>query len=114
MPKYINEKIATLKTKLYEEKLKEKGLDQVEMRRTINFNGVKEMTLYIQDEVVWSYGTTLHKLSVKHYGDPQYYWVIGLVNNKPTDAHFNIGDPVIIPQNPTALNLEIGVKDVRL
>lgn len=113
MPKYINEKTGILQTDLYKEKLAARGLTKVKLTRTINFNGIRDFDIYVKDEVVWSYGTTLHKLSVKYYSDAKYFWIIGLVNNKPTDAHFTIGDSVIIPENPEALNLEIGEKDVR-
>ncbi len=48
-------------------------------------------------EVVWQSNTKLWKLAEAHYGDPQFWWVIALYNNKPTDAHFVLGDIVLIP-----------------
>ena len=48
-------------------------------------------------EAVWQSNTKLWKLSEAYYGDPGYWWVIALFNNKPTDAHFNLGDILVIP-----------------
>ena len=48
-------------------------------------------------ETVWQSNTKLWKLSEANYGDPSFWWVIALFNNKPTDAHFKLGDIVMIP-----------------
>jgi len=48
-------------------------------------------------EKQWSIGDRLYKLAAEYYGSPQYWWVIARFNNKPTDAHFNLGDMVYIP-----------------
>jgi len=45
----------------------------------------------------WTVGDRLYKLAAKYYGNPQYWWIIARFNNKPTDAHFNLGDMVLIP-----------------
>jgi hypothetical protein len=46
---------------------------------------------------VWRRGDRLSKYAEKYYSDPQLWWVIALYNNKPTDAHFTIGDIFYIP-----------------
>jgi len=51
----------------------------------------------LMTEEMWGLGDRLCKLAGKHYGDSTYWWVIAYFNNKPTDAHFNIGDIVYIP-----------------
>ena len=48
-------------------------------------------------EKQWTIGDRLYKLAAKHYGDPSYWWVIARFNNKPTEAHFKVGDVVYIP-----------------
>ena len=48
--------------------------------------------------VTWEMGTRLEKLSSEHYGRGNYWWVIARYNNKPTDAHFELGDIVYIPK----------------
>ena len=42
-------------------------------------------------------GTKMYKLAHKHYGSPDYWWLIAWYNNKPTDNHFNPGDPIYVP-----------------
>jgi len=51
----------------------------------------------IMTEKLWTTGDRLCKLAGKYYGNSQYWWVIGYFNNKPTDAHFKLGDVVYIP-----------------
>ena len=50
---------------------------------------------------VWNTSIKLFKLADKYYGDPNLWWVIGLVNKKPTDAHWKNGDLIYIPIDPT-------------
>jgi len=47
--------------------------------------------------VTWKTGTRLFKLANQFYGDPNLWWVIGFFNQKPTDAHYKIGDVISIP-----------------
>lgn len=56
-------------------------------------------TLLVQQEI-WEQQTKLYKLASKYYGQVDLWWIIGLVNNKPTDIHWNLGDVVNIPLNP--------------
>ena len=49
------------------------------------------------ENFTWLSNYKMWKLSTQHYGDPSYWWVIAWFNNKPTDAHFSLGDPVLIP-----------------
>ena len=37
------------------------------------------------------------KIAADNYGDGRLYWIIGLYNEKPTDAHWQVGDIVYIP-----------------
>lgn len=46
---------------------------------------------------VWKRGDRLSKYAEKYYTNPQLWWIIALYNNKPTDAHFKIGDIFYIP-----------------
>jgi len=50
-----------------------------------------------ESEVLWAQGTKMWRLAADHYGDGTLYWVIALYNEKPTDAHWEIGDIVYIP-----------------
>jgi len=46
---------------------------------------------------IWTVGDRLYKLAAEHYGDSRLWWVIARYNNKPTDAHFQLGDTIYIP-----------------
>lgn len=46
---------------------------------------------------VWKRGDRLSKYAERYYLDPQLWWIIAMYNNKPTDAHFSIGDVFYIP-----------------
>lgn len=50
-------------------------------------------------EYEWKNGDRLYKLSQKFLNDPKLWWVIAAINKKPTDAHFEPGDIILIPTN---------------
>ena len=51
--------------------------------------------LYYQE--VWQQQTKLYKLSEKYYGTTEHWWIIGLVNYKPTDVEWANGDLIRVP-----------------
>lgn len=108
MPKYLNEQTGLLDSPSYKEKITNRGQKEAVLRRSVDFGKLKDVELGIADEIIWKYGDTLHKLSVKYYKDSKYYWVIGLVNNKPTDGHYKLGDTVIIPSEPELIDSLVG------
>ena len=57
-------------------------------------------------EIIWDYTSKLSKISNRFYGDPNLWWIIGLVNKKPTDFHWSIGDIVKIPRDPSLVQRE--------
>lgn len=46
---------------------------------------------------VWRANSKLWSMAEKNYNDGRFYWIIGLYNDKPTDAHWTPGDIVYIP-----------------
>ena len=46
---------------------------------------------------IWKRGDRLSKYAEKYYTNAQLWWIIALYNNKPTDAHFKIGDIFYVP-----------------
>lgn len=46
---------------------------------------------------IWKRGDRLYKYAEKYYSNPELWWIIAMYNNKPTDAHFIIGDVFYIP-----------------
>lgn len=103
MPKYFDDKNALLDDDLYFEVLEKKGIKFIRLRRTQDFSKLKGLEIAVAGERPWSYGDTLYKLSFEYYGSYKYWWCIALVNNKPTDAHYSIGDIVLIPSSPQAI-----------
>jgi hypothetical protein len=59
--------------------------------------------------VVWRRGDRLYKYAEQYYSNPDLWWVIGMYNNKPTDAHFTIGDVFYIPTDLNNLFEYMGV-----
>lgn len=46
---------------------------------------------------IWKTGDRLYKLAETHYNDPKLWWIIAWFNDKPTEAHFKVGDVIQIP-----------------
>jgi len=46
---------------------------------------------------IWKVGDKFYKLAIKHYDAAQYWWVIALYNQVPTESDLKVGDIVIIP-----------------
>ena len=100
MPKYRNINNGLLDSDLYHDKLKDRGREEITLARTVSFQKMQNLQVEVLEEHVWSSGDSLLKLSTKYYGTTQYWWTIGMVNKKPTDAHYTLGDIVYIPRNP--------------
>lgn len=100
MPKYSKNNKALLSNDLYFEVLEKKGVKSLVIRKTTMFDNLQGTEFGVIEEHVWSHGDNLYKLSNRYYGEYQYWWTIGLINSKPTDAHYSIGDTVYIPSNP--------------
>ena len=46
---------------------------------------------------IWATGDRFYKLAAQYYKIPTYWWVIAQYNQKPTEAHVKIGEPIWIP-----------------
>jgi len=100
MPKYFNDQTAILRDDLYKEVFDKKGVKHLRIRRTSDFSNFQNLELEIMAEHIWSYGDSLFKLSNKYYGSYNFWWTISIVNAKPTDAHFKVGDITYIVKRP--------------
>jgi len=58
---------------------------------------------------IWGVGDRYYKLAAQYYGDPTYWWVIALFNNKPLETDLSAGDIVVIP---TPLEIVISAMEV--
>ena len=103
MPKYRNDDIAINDNELYKNILEKRGLRKIEQYKTKTFLGYVDSELTSYSTHTWSMGDRYYKLSYQHYGVYQYWWVIALFNNKPTEGHLEYGDVIKIPDNPEFL-----------
>ena len=96
MPKYLNHGTSINNTRLYKQMLKDRGILSIQQFRTKYFNKVNLSSFQPQTHICRK-NDKLIRLSNSFYGDGKYWWLIGYFNQKPTDAHFEIGDKIFIP-----------------
>ena len=99
MSRYGNRTVADNRELAYADVFKQRKLNFIAQYTTPEFY---EMTAAQRASLkripeVWKVGDKLWKYASIHYGDPRLWWVIGWYNLKPTDAHFEIGDSILIP-----------------
>ena len=102
MPDYYDDDTAINDSENYESLFESRGVKFIKQHRTKLFDNLDltSVRCYVH---YWSYGDTLHKLSIKYLGTPMHWWLIGLVNGKPTDAHYTIGEKVLVPKSPAEI-----------
>ena len=100
MSRYQNTRTVLNNAALYKNILKDRGMPEIEHYRTHVFYDLKEEDLkdLVIEYKVWSLGDRLHKFAHEAYGSSELWWMLGWFNQKPTDAHFKIGDKIAIPQ----------------
>ena len=106
MPKYIGREKYINNEDQYSEMLEGRDVSNIEHFLTFII-GEKYNTNYSSRDYVWKKGDKLYKLAYRFYGDLQYWWVIALWNNKPTDAHYSVGDVIEIPLLPEEIYADI-------
>lgn len=98
--KFDRVKIKLTKSDIYSKILKNRSGSSVTLESTVSLPSPSTLMLddkITEKSVLWTQGTKLWKLAADHYGDGTLYWVIGLYNEKPTDAHWKPGDVVYVP-----------------
>ena len=97
--RYKNTRSFINNSPLYENSLEARGLKQVRQYGTTTFKGLTnaQKDSIMTKEIFWEVGDRLDKLASREYGDGRFWWVIARYNGKPTDAHFERGDTVLIP-----------------
>ena len=46
---------------------------------------------------IWKTGDRYFKLAIQYYGSAQYWWVIAMFNQKPTEADLAVGELIYVP-----------------
>lgn len=100
MPTYPDQEIMLLDFDHYFEILERRGMKTIRLRRTKTFESARGMEITVREEHTWSHGDNLRRLSQKYYYSPDFWWILAFVNKKPTDAHFKIGDILLVPSEP--------------
>ena len=103
MPKFLDDKIAILNSDSYKEVFEKRGVKYIRIRRTKDFSKLTGVDFEVEEEHVWSVSDNLFKLSYRFFGDYEFWWTIAMINGKPTDGHYSIGDIVYIPKNPNRI-----------
>ena len=97
--RYINRPIRINDLEFYKEFLEQRKIRQLTQYLTPI---IPELTFQRKRSLdttkhIWKVGDKLYKLASTHYGDPTLWWLIAWYNEKPTEAHFDLGDVVYIP-----------------
>lgn len=100
MPIYPNSENAIIFDDHYKNLMDKKNRKVLRIKRTQTFEGLQGFEFDILTKHVWTKTDKLFHLSRKFYGTNDYWWIIGLLNGKPTDGHYSIGDEVLIPRKP--------------
>ena len=58
---------------------------------------------------IWTFGDRYYKLADRYYGNSTVWWVIAFLNQKPTEAHCNLGDNIVIYTPLRDVLLQLGV-----
>ena len=108
MPRYRSNRQALLDSPIYSDVFEKRGVKFLRIFRTKTFSGLEDLEFEVSETHTWSFGDTLFRLSYKFYVTYEYWWTISLVNNKPTDAHFKLGDEVLIITDHSRLAVAVG------
>jgi len=93
---------------LYESHFKQRRLGGIFQYETAFFPKITDEEYEDTDSIlhIWKVGDRYTKLSQIYYKDPQYWWVIALYNQRPTESHVSVGDEIYVP-TPLETALEI-------
>lgn len=97
--RYDDRRIIFNRRAIYQNYLKKRNLNHIRGYATPFFVHPTEEEISQLNIInhVWTIGDRYYKLAHDHYGDVGYWWVIAGFNQKPTEAHLNLGDIVYIP-----------------
>ncbi len=109
--RYSNRRIFKTKNALYLEDLKKRGLSYFRYYETPRHEALSANDLRGIEQIghVWGLGDRYYKLAHRYYGDTKMWWIIAWFNNKPTEAHINIGDTITIPMPLWKIRAAIGI-----
>lgn len=97
--RYSKRMLAINNNELYSEHFEKRGVRSIDQYITPKLTHatsaqIEELNIIHHP---WGYGDKYYKLAHEYYNDSELWWVIAWFNQKPTEAHVNIGDIVFIP-----------------
>lgn len=97
--RYTNRNIVNNDAEIFEKTLDNRNLKFFRHYTTAKFRFPSDAEISKLNLVreTWKLGDKLYKYSYKYYGSSELWWIIAWFNQKPTEGHFNIGDPILIP-----------------
>jgi hypothetical protein len=97
--RYDNRQIFLNTNELYENTFEERNVNSIRHYDTAEFAypNVSEIKGLTSVNHIWKTGDRYFKLAIQYYGSAQYWWVIAMFNQKPTEANLTVGDLINIP-----------------
>lgn len=98
--RYDKRQQITNNSELYEQLFRERSVKYIKQFTTGKLRYPTDTEIFKLNikKYRWKLGDRLYKYAYDHYGDVRLWWVIAWFNKKPTEAHFNIGDIVLVPE----------------
>ena len=83
----------------YKKQFLQRGVKWINQYATAKFNypAVKDMDGVTVNVETYAVGDRFYKYAHKYYGDPSYWWIIAIFNQKPIENMVQPGDTVYIP-----------------
>jgi nucleoid-associated protein YgaU len=97
--RYDNKTLFQNQSERYESIFEERGVKYVRQYGTSEMlvPTISQRVSFSTLTHIWKVGDKFYKLAIQYYSDPQYWWVIALYNQTPTEADLRTGDPLTIP-----------------
>jgi len=97
--RYDRRRVLTNTNQLYEKTLEERNVNSIRHYATpeMSFPSVQEIKNLTRVRHIWKTGDRYFKLAIEYYNSAQYWWVIAMFNQKPTEADLSVGDLIYIP-----------------
>jgi hypothetical protein len=101
MARYSNHAIMNNDSEIYRPLLDEKELKFIKQFRLRTNLNLPDSFIKSQSYVVLTWNSTMKmsKLADVYLGDPNEWWIIAVINKKPTDFNWSIGEQVLIPSD---------------
>ncbi len=97
--RYDRRRVLTNTNELYEKALEERNVNFIRQYSTpeMSYPTVEEIKNLTRVRHIWKTGDRYFKLAIEYYNSAQYWWVIAMFNQKPTEADLSVGDLIYIP-----------------